>query len=210
MVAAILPFLSGVLYLQLTKADTTLFNGAQELVSEDASTQCLNAFNTSLACDYKVQLLSYDMDRLEFNETDLTSLCTSSCYSSLSDLNDTVSSDCGDYDSEFNGAYLSTVQVVDLFICKYNMSCLADSSGSFCLMVEEIWDVGSLNSSGTATWPTYTNVSFPNSAGDSDGTPVEDSECNLVDMSDPPPVFTDYGLKPFRSCAGLLSGWHLQ
>ncbi|KAK5739014.1 hypothetical protein LTR17_005532 [Elasticomyces elasticus] len=192
---AVLFALGSLLCLQLAIADTRLFNGAQRAIfDDDAPSQCLDAFDTTLACDYKVQLLSFDMSRLEFNETDLQNLCTPSCYTSLLELNTTVSSSCGTYDFDFNGAYLSAVQVVDLFIYKYDMSCLADSSGQFCLLVENTWDVRSLNLSGTATWPTYTNKSFPNFDLDSDGSPLKDFDGNFVDMSDPRPVFTDYGL----------------
>lgn len=174
----------------------TLFNGAQEAVLEEAPTQCLAAFDTDLSCDAKVQMLSYDMDRLDFSENDLTNLCTSSCYAGLQKLESAVSSACGTYDFEFNGAHLSAVQVVDLFLYKYNMSCLAESSGSFCLMVEQTWDVGALNSSGTATWPTYINKTYPYfEDGNYDGTPLQDVDGNLVDNSDPPPSFADYGLE---------------
>ncbi|KUI60197.1 hypothetical protein VP1G_07396 [Cytospora mali] len=107
---------------------TLLFNGAQSAIFTDATTSCLTAFNTSLDCDPLVQLLSYDMDRLELTEDSLTALCTSSCSSSLVQLESAVSSGCGSYEVDFNGAYLSAVQVVDLFTYKYNMSCLADSS----------------------------------------------------------------------------------
>lgn len=136
---------------------TLLFNGAQSAIFTDATTSCLAAFDTSLDCDPLVQLLSYDMDRLELTEDSLTALCTSSCLSSLVQLESAVASGCGSYEIDFNGAYLSAVQVVDLFAYKYNMSCLADSSGAFCLVVEESWDVAALNNSGEATWPTFTN-----------------------------------------------------
>ncbi|KUI66076.1 hypothetical protein VM1G_02487 [Cytospora mali] len=174
---------------------TLLFNGAQSAIFTDATTSCLTAFNTSLDCDPLVQLLSYDMDRLELTEDLLTALCTSSCSSSLVQLESAVSSSCGSYELDFNGAYLSAVQVVDLFTYKYNMSCLADSSGAFCLMVEESWDIAALNNSGNATWPMYTNKTYPNFDDDPDnGTPTEDIDGNLVDNSNPSPSFSDYGL----------------
>ena len=135
------------LSLGIAAADTKLLNGAQEAIFEDITTQCSTAFNTSLACDVSVQTLSYDFDRLNFTTDDLSALCTSSCLSSLLTLESAVSSACGTYEVDFNGATISAVQVVDLFIYKYNMSCLADSTGSFCLLVEETWNVGSLNSS---------------------------------------------------------------
>lgn len=97
------------------------------------------------------------MDRLQLTQDSLEALCTSSCASSLADMDSAVASGCGSYEIDFNGALLSAVQVVDLFVYKYNMSCLADSSGAFCLMVEESWDVGTLNASGEATWPSFTN-----------------------------------------------------
>lgn len=174
---------------------TLLFNGAQSTIFSDATTSCITAFNTSLECDPLVQLLSYDMDRLELSETSLTTLCTSSCSSSLLQLESAVSSGCGSYEIDFNGAYLSAVQVVNLFTYKYNMSCLADSSGAFCLMVEESWDIAALNNSGKATWPVFTNKTYPNFDDDPDnGTPSQDPDGNLVDNSDPSPSFSDYGL----------------
>lgn len=52
--------------------------------------------------------------------------------------------------------------MIDLIEWKYNMSCLADSStGSFCLIEEQGWNVSALNASGEATWPVYTNVTYP-------------------------------------------------
>lgn len=179
----------------LALADTLLFNGAQDGIFEDASTECLAAFNTSLACDSSVQLLSYDMDRLEFDQDSLTTLCTASCSSSLRELETAVASACRTYDVEFNGAYLTAVQVVDLFFYKYNMSCLADGSGSFCLMVEDTWDVDALDASGQATWPTFTNKTYPNFQDNDDGSPSEDEDGNLVDLSEELQAFTDYGLE---------------
>lgn len=176
-------------------AAVTLFNGAQQAIFEDATSACLAAFNLTLNCDPSVQMLSYDLDRLEFTEASLTTLCKSSCLSSLLALDSAVSSACGDYDIEFNGAFLSATQTVDLFLYKYNMSCLADSEGSFCLLVEETWDVGSLNSSGTATWPMFTNKTYPDFDNSPDGSPREDVDGNLIDDSDASPVFQSYGLE---------------
>lgn len=116
---------------------------------------CRPGLLMDVASKKQVQLLSYDMDLPELTEESLTALCTSSCLSSLVQLESAVTSGCGSYEIDFNGAYLSTAQVFDLFA--YNMSCLADSSGAFCLMVEESWDVAALNNSGEATWPTFTN-----------------------------------------------------
>jgi hypothetical protein len=176
-------------------AAVTLFNGAQQAIFEDATTGCLAAFNQTLNCDASVQMLSYDLDRLEFSESSLTTLCTSSCLSSLLTLESTVSSACGDYDIEFNGAFLSATQVVDLFLYKYNMSCMADSKGSFCLLVEETWNIGELNNSGTVTWPTHTNKIYPDFNNSPDGSPREDLDGNIIDDSDPSPMFQSYGLQ---------------
>lgn len=176
-------------------ADVTLFNGAQQAIFEDATSGCLAAFNQSLACDPSVQMLSYDLDRLEFTQDSLTTLCKPSCLSGLLTLDNAVSSACGNYDIEFNGAFLLATQIVDLFIYKYNTSCMADSKGSFCLMVEETWDVGALNSSGTATWPTFTNKTYPDFNNSPDGTPREDLDGNVIDNSDSSPIFNSYGLQ---------------
>lgn len=176
-------------------AATTLFNGGQEAIFENASTGCLAAFNLSLACDQSIQLLSNDLDRLELTQASLTTLCKPSCLSSLLALDSAVSSACGEHDDiEFNGGFLSAVQIVDLFTYKYNMSCLADKNGSFCLVVEETWDIGSLNSSGSATWPRFTNKTYPDFDYSPDGTPQEDMDGNYVDNFEPLSKFVDYGV----------------
>lgn len=133
------------LLLQLTGADTLLFHGAQEEVFPDAPAACLAAFDTPLRCDEKFREIIQQM-----TDAGLSVLCTPSCESSLQDLKAAVSFACGDYDILLNGHRLSAVQSVDLVFYNYNMSCLVDSSGDFCLTVEESWDVHSLNASGQA------------------------------------------------------------
>ncbi|PYI13867.1 hypothetical protein BO99DRAFT_314610, partial [Aspergillus violaceofuscus CBS 115571] len=177
-------------------AMNSLFNGAQEAMFQDAPSECLAAFNTTLNCDPKVQLLSYDFDRLDWTEADLTTLCTSPCYSSLQALNETVTSSCGSYEFDFNNAELTAVQVVDLYMYKYNMSCLTEiATGSFCLIVEQSWNLTALNQSGTITWPEFTNVTFPNFVDNDDGAPSLDLDDNPLDESNPSPRFNDYGLQ---------------
>ncbi|KAI1755045.1 hypothetical protein F4782DRAFT_489763 [Xylaria castorea] len=62
-------------------------------------------------------------------------------------------------------------------------------------MVEETWDVGSLNSSGIATWPMFTNKTYPDFNNSPDGSPREDLDGNPIDDSDTSPVFQSYGLE---------------
>lgn len=171
---------------------TLLFNGNQNLLFEDASSACLAAFDTDLNCDVNIQLLSSDMDKLDFNQSQLTSLCTASCKTSLSTLNSSVSSECGDYDFDFNDDYLSAVQVVDLYTYKYDMICLTDSStGDFCVMVEETWDITALDNSSQATWPAYTNKTFPDWYDDNNGIPAQDVDGTYIDNSNEMPTFYD-------------------
>jgi hypothetical protein len=173
--------------LRTVSADTTLFNGAQSVVFEDASAACLAAFDNPLACDDRVQVLGgYDLDTLEFDEAALSSLCSNDCRNSLSALERAVSSSCNDFEIDFNGGYLSATEIVDLFIYKYDMSCLADSSGSFCAIVEESWDIDSLNASGLATWPTNTDKIYPDFSEGSYGDPVQDIDGTYIDQSDEP------------------------
>lgn len=182
-----------VLSLALKSSEATLlFNGNQDLLFEDASSDCLAAFETDLDCDTNIQLLSSDMDKLDFNQSQLTSLCTDSCKTSLDTLSTSVSSACGDYEVEFNDAYLSAVQAVDLYTYKYDMFCLTDSStGNFCLMVEASWDITALNNSGDATWPTYTNKTFPDWTSNTDGSPAQDIDGTYIDNSNEMPTFYD-------------------
>jgi hypothetical protein len=175
------------LLLRTVSTDTSLFNGGQELVFDDAPSGCLAAFDKPLACENKVRVLGYDLDSLEFTQASLSALCTDSCERSLLELKDSVSATCGDYDTDFNGAYISAVEVVDLSTYEYTMSCLADSSDDFCLLVEETWDVDSLNASGRATWPTNVEKLYPDfSDGNWNGSPAEDVDGNLLDQSDDP------------------------
>lgn len=179
------------LILRTAHADTTLFNGAQDTVFEDASSECLAAFDTRMACNDKVQLLGgFDMDSLAFTEADLSDLCNTNCKGSLEVLRDAVSSACGDYDIDFNGAFISATEVVDLFAYKFDMTCLADSSRNFCAMVEESWDVDALVASGQATWPTFTQKEYPDfTEGKTDGAPARDIDGTLIDNSDDPIIW---------------------
>ncbi|RMX98022.1 hypothetical protein D0868_10327 [Hortaea werneckii] len=173
--------------------DVTLFNGAQDVVFEDAPAGCLAAFDQPLVCDDKVQLLGYDIDSLEFSETALDALCSKECGRSLLALRQLVSSACSEYDIPFNGAYISAVDVVDLFEYKFNMSCLADTRGEFCLIVEQHWDVDSLDLNGQATWPAYTEKIYLDfSDGNYDGSPAEDVDGTLLDLSDDPITWPEW------------------
>lgn len=173
---------------------TYLLNGAQEAVFDgDVTTACLQAFNTTLSCPASVQLLSYDISYLSWTESNLTELCTTSCYTSLLTLESAVSTACGDYALSFNGGNLTALQIVDLFVYKYNMSCLTDpSTEAFCLVLEQSWDITALNDSGEATWPLYTNKTYPNWVDDPfEGAPLLDADGNIVENPfNDPPVFT--------------------
>ncbi|RMY56732.1 hypothetical protein D0865_03497 [Hortaea werneckii] len=177
----------------LADARTTLFNGAQHLVFDDAPAGCLAAFGQPLVCDDEIQLLGYDFDSFELTETFLDALCSKDCARSLLSLKDAVSSACGKYDTPFNGAYISAVEVVDLFAYKYNMSCLANTRGEFCLIVEQQWDVDSLDLNGHATWPAYTEQIYPDfSEGDYDRSPAEDVDGILLDLFDDPIMWSEW------------------
>lgn len=181
------------LVLRVAISVTTLFNGGQDIVFEDAPAECLAAFDQQLECDDMVQLLSYDLDSLELTDASLLALCKPACDSSLSSLHATVSSACGDYSIDFNGASITALEVVDLFAYKYNMTCMTDSSDAFCLMIEETWDVDSLNTSGQATWPSFTEKIYPDFSGGSfDGAPAEDVDGTLLDLSDDPISWPDW------------------
>ncbi|RMZ02151.1 hypothetical protein D0860_07327 [Hortaea werneckii] len=178
---------------QLADASTTLFNGAQRFLFDDAPAECLAAFSQPLVCDDEVQLLGYDFDSLELTETMLDALCTEKCARSLLSLKDTISSACGEHDTPFNGAYISAVEVVDLFAYEYNTSCLVDTRGEFCLTAEQQWDVDSLDRNGHATWPAHTDKIYPDfSEGDYNGLPAEDVDGTLVDLSDDPIVWPEW------------------
>ena len=181
----------------LAGATTTLFGGGESIILGNTTTQaCLNAFNTTLNCDQQVQLLSYDMDRLEWTQSKLTAVCTPSCLSSLQSLLSAVGSACAGHEIPFSGTTLAASDIVELYLYKYQLSCLTEtSSGSFCLMVEETWDVGALESSGNATWPEHTNVTFPDFTESTVGTPATDTDGTLIDNSDPYLNFTDLGLE---------------
>ena len=110
-----------------------------------------------MTCDKSVQLLSTQTDWVGWNQTNLTALCTSDCYSSLQNLATTAESACGDYIAPFNGHGLSATEMVDFYLYKYNLTCLADGS-TFCLMQERMWDISKMD---TVTWPTFTNKTYP-------------------------------------------------
>ena len=57
--------------------------------------------------------------------------------------------------------------------------------------MEESWDITALNDSGEATWPLYTNKTYPDWSGDPvNGAPKLDAEENIIENPfNPPPVF---------------------
>ncbi|MCJ1311630.1 hypothetical protein MMC25_005303 [Agyrium rufum] len=178
-------------YVGFSASQTLLFNGMQAGLFTDASTACLQAFNSSLACATTVQLLGFDLEYLSWSQTDLASLCTSACSYSLSTLASAVSSACGSYEVDFNGGEMTAVQVIDLFRYKYQMSCLSDTAtNQFCLVEERTWNITQLNMTGQATWPLYTNKTYPNWIENDDGSPLLDYDGTIIaDPFDDPPQF---------------------
>ncbi|RMZ86661.1 hypothetical protein DV736_g6112, partial [Chaetothyriales sp. CBS 134916] len=173
-----------------SEAATQLFNGAQIALFEDAPTDCLTAFNASLDCSDNVQLLGYDFQTLAWSVDDLAYMCTTSCAASLQSLASEISSACTSYTFDFNGGEMTAVQVVDLFYYKYNYSCLASTeTGQFCLIEEQTWNITQLNNSGAATWPVYTNKTYPNWYLSEDGSPLLDWDESVIEdpFGDIPP-----------------------
>ncbi|KAF7553408.1 hypothetical protein G7Z17_g3645 [Cylindrodendrum hubeiense] len=171
-----------------------LFNGGQKVLFRNAAQECLDVFDMQLNCDSLVQLVSYDLDKLNLNQTKLDALCTSACDMSLASLASVASDACVASDFEFNGAYISVVDIVDLFRYKFDSFCLRNPEGEFCLMVEERWDVGQLHATGEATWPTHTKKAYPNWAYNEDGSPTLDEDGELLDDSADSHRFRDFGL----------------
>ena len=183
----------------LCQTESLLFNGAQSSLFDGASPTCLGAFNTSLECSGLVQLLGYDLEQLSWSQDDLSILCTSSCNSSLNSLASAVSFACGEYEINFNGGQLSAVQIVDFFGFKWNYSCLTNTeTNEFCLLQERTWNITELNNTGQATWPLYTNKSYPNWYLNDDGSPALDwDESVIQDPFEPiqPFQYPDYELQ---------------
>lgn len=108
----LLPILAFLLStLTLSYGQIKIFNGAQEAILTNASTACLAAFNTSLACDSAIQYITFDLSYLNWQIANLTSLCTNDCYSSLLELENAVSESCGNYSIDFNSVELNTTEV---------------------------------------------------------------------------------------------------
>ncbi|KAH8680170.1 hypothetical protein BGZ61DRAFT_65432 [Ilyonectria robusta] len=166
-----------------TAASIRLFNGAQKVLFRNAPQECLDVFDAQLDCDGLVQLVSYDQDKLKLNHTKLEALCTSPCSTSLTSLESAAAAACGTSDLEFNGNYISVVQILDLYRYKYNALCLKNAEGEFCLMVEETWDVGQLHTAGKVTWPAHTKKAYPNWVDNEDGSPTLDEDGELLDDS---------------------------
>jgi hypothetical protein len=172
-------------------AQYTLFNGGENTLFSNASSACLGAFNATLSCAKQVQLLSYDLSYLDFAQSDFTALCTSSCASSLTQLKSSVGLACGSYTTGFNGAPMNMSQVVDYYNFKYNLVCLKDTStGQFCELQQQGWNISQLNISGKAIWPTYTNKIYPNWYLNDDGSPLQDPNGTYIDPFDRMQVFT--------------------
>jgi len=196
------------------EAQFTLFNGGETTLFDTAPTACLNALNTTVNCVQRVQLLSYDLSYLNFASSDLTALCTSSCATSLRSLQTSVGAACGTYSVAFNGANMSVPQVLDYYNFKYNLTCLQDTTtGQFCELEQQAWNISQLNSSGQATWPTYINKTYPNWYYNDDGSPLVDVDGSYIDAFVTLPPFTqalngttDLNVKDFYVNASAYAG----
>lgn len=184
------------LFAQIVLAATTLFNTNQIALFPDSSQTCLDAFNTPLECDDLVQMLSYDLVKLALTYEKLRALCTTACDESLAALEVAVVEACEDYAFPFNGGSMSAVDVLSFYRYKYGSFCLANTEGHFCLMVEEIWDIGALDKAGKATWPTYTTKAHPNWLDNEDGSPLVDEDGELMESWTEQPEFRHSGHKP--------------
>jgi len=141
----------------------TLFNGAEIALFNGASQNCLTALNATLSCPLQVQLLSYDLSVLNWQQSDYAALCTPACKSSLQKLASSGASACPSFSTAFNGGTISVGQILDYYNFKFNITCLTDTAtGGYCELVQQTWNIPQLNASGKATWPTYTNKSYPN------------------------------------------------
>jgi len=126
----------------------------------DTPQSCLAALNTTLNCDSTVQLLNTPVSYVGWNTTGLTNLCTTDCYSSLVYMKAQVTSACNDFSPDFNGMPMNVSQILDFYIYKYNYNCLKGIQ-YFCLVQDYNWNIPSMIAAGGATWPKYTNKTYP-------------------------------------------------
>ncbi|PSK36695.1 hypothetical protein B9Z65_1878 [Elsinoe australis] len=175
-----------------TTFSTALIPGDPALwFPSDAPTACLQAFNTSLTCDNNVQLLNTPTSYVGWNTTGLTNLCTSACYSSLTSMAKTVTAACGSYSPVFNGMTINASQILDFYTYKYNYTCLKGIQ-YYCLVQDYNWNIPAMVAAGQATWPKYTNKTYPDWANDPiNGTNVvDDSGVVVQPYDDPQPLNT--------------------
>lgn len=140
---------------------TTLFNGQQAgIFPSDTPTTCLAAFNTSLTCDPSVQLLYKQTSWVGWNTSDLNTLCSPSCLSSLQSLQSTASAACGSWTGQVGAQALTASAILDAYMYKYRLACLADGS-TFCLTQLYNWNIPAMAAASRITWPTHTNKTYP-------------------------------------------------
>lgn len=142
-------------------AQSTLFSGQQaSIFPNNTPTACLAAFNISLTCDPSVQLLYKQTSWVGWNTSSLNTLCNPSCFSSLQSLQSTVSAACGSWTSQLGAQAMNASAILDAFMYKYHLACLADGS-TFCLTQLYNWDIPSMAAAGQITWPSHTNKTYP-------------------------------------------------
>jgi len=105
----------------------------------------------------------------------LSSLCTSACNSSLTNLHSQVVSACGSTSFAFGySGNLTFAQIVEIRQFKYGLTCLQDSSsGAYCLNVEQTWNISALVAANTVQWPNNTYKLYPDFVDDDDGGPAQ-------------------------------------
>lgn len=172
------PLLIVTLLGQLVSCDSTLFNGIQGTIFPIGTSQaCLDAFDTVLPCDPSLPLLHKQTDWVGWNATNLTTLCTSECRSSLISLQKKATFACGSMSFRLSGTTMNASSVINFYMYKYDLACLSDS-GSWCLLEQDSWYLQYLS---TVTWPTYTNKTYPDWSYDPiDGTNELDEDGNVI------------------------------
>lgn len=72
----------------------------------------------------------------------------------------TVTAACGSYSPVFNGMTINASQILDFYTYKYNYTCLKGIQ-YYCLVQDYNWNIPAMVAAGQATWPKYTNKTYP-------------------------------------------------
>ncbi|KAH8900847.1 hypothetical protein GQ53DRAFT_815696 [Thozetella sp. PMI_491] len=210
LVQAFVPFLCLVALLLQSDgvaAQSQFWNGLQKAVLlPKVSDACDAALNTTINCPANlIQLITYSMQMVGWNETGLGLVCSAECEASFPNFAAAVSANCGSAQDSinFNSQNMSLSELGPFLSYKYDLLCRRDSATQdLCLFVEDAWNIAELDAQGSATWPQHTEKCYFDPASGAWEYMVDENGTCIDIFEDTEPYVTDIsGSGPFASLA---------